>query len=580
MAGDARAKELLDLGGKLFTTKLPYDSLCQEIAINIYPERADFITPLILGQEFSAHLADSFPVLTRRELGNSLSGMLRPRQAPWFKCSTGIDDIDNDPACAQFLEYITTTTRAAMYDARAKFIRATKEGDHDYVSFGQPVISIEESPDREHIFYRCHHLRDCAWLENEVREIDHLHRKDKMSARAMMRKFKPAELHQTIKKAAEKEPNKEFNLRVVALPADEYDSFGSGSGDSKRRKLPFIVVYIDQDNECIIREAPSATFPYMVPRWQTISGSQYSFSPAAMTSLPDTRMAQALASIILEAGEKQINPPMIARDEVIRDASLQAGAITWADIEGDGKVSDHFSPINLGADMKTAFAMQQGLRETLSRAFFIDKLSLPDSGTERTAYEISQLLEQHVRNLLPIIEPVETEYNTQLLDKTFAVEKNMGHYDFSLMPDRLRKLSTPPTWKFINPMQQVSDRILVQQYQEALQVEASANQAGVTVPRTNLSKARDDAIRGIGVPADWRRTDEEMEQDAQQQKAQQAAEAAAQTVSQGAGLASQVADASQRVGQAMLSPGQGQPMKALPAPQKQQKPTPLTPRAA
>ena len=207
---DAGAKELLSLGSKLLTAKQPYNSLCQEIAINIYPERADFVTPLILGQEFSAHLADSFPVLTRRELGNSLSAMLRPRQQPWFMSSTGIESIDNDPECARFLEYLTVCTRTAMYDKRSKFVRATKEADHDYVTFGQPVISIEEAPSREHIYYKCHHIRDCAWLENEIGEIDHLHRNDKMSARALMRKFKPEELHATVKKAAEKEPNKEL----------------------------------------------------------------------------------------------------------------------------------------------------------------------------------------------------------------------------------------------------------------------------------------------------------------------------------------------------------------------------------
>lgn len=549
---DARAKELLALGSKLYTNKTPYNSLCQEIAINVYPERADFMTPLILGNEFSAHLADSFPVLARRELGDSLSATLRPRDRAWNMCSTGIESIDADPGVARFLEYITITTRSHMYDPRAKFVKATKEGDHDYVAFGQPVISVEEAPNRDHIYYKCHHIRDCAWLENEIGEIDHLHRKDKMSARAMVRKFNPKELHEQIKKAAEKEPNREFEVRVVALPSDEYEGFGPSSPGSKKKKLPFVIVYLDVENECIIREAPNAVFPYVLPRWKTISGSQYAFSPAAMTALPDARMAQALSSIILEAGEKQINPPIVARDEVIRDASLQAGAITWADAEYDGPLKDHFMPVNLGAEMKTAFAMQQGLREMLSRAFFIDKLSLPDSGAQRTAYEIAQLLEQHVRNLLPLFEPMETEYNAKILDKSFAVLRNMNVYDFSMMPDALRQLQSPVTWRFRNPMQEVSDRVLVQQFQEALQIEGAAMQVGVSAPRTDFKKARDDAIRGVGVPAKWRRSDEEIEAE-EQQKAQEAqAMQAAQALAGGAQVAGEVADASHKVGQAML----------------------------
>lgn len=563
---DGRAKELSDLGSKLFDSKRPYDSLCQEIAINVYPERADFMVPMVLGQEFSAHLTDSFPVLTRRELGNALSATLRPRDRSWFRFSTMQDDIDQDPDNARFLEYLTRETRSAIYDNRTKFVRATKEGDHDFITFGQPVISVEEAPNRDHIHFKCHHLRDCAWLENEIGDVDHLHRKDKMTARQMGRKFKPSELCDKIKKAIEKEPDKEFNLRVVSMPADEYDHFGKGSDGSKtKRKLPFVRIYIDVDNTKIMREEPIAEFSYVVPRWQTISGFQYAFSPAVMTSLPDQRMAQALSSIMLEAGEKQINPPIVARDEVIRDANLQAGAITWADAEYDGKLSDHFMPVALGADMKTAFTMQQDLRATLSRAFFIDKLKLPEAGAKMTAYEISQRLEEHVRNLLPLFEPMETEYNTKILDKTFAVLRNMGRYDWSAMPRGLSGADI--SWRFRNPMQEVSDRILVQQFQEALQVEAAALQAGVSAPRVNLQKARDDAIRGVGVPAEWRRTDEEIATELQAQEQAKQVQALAASASQGAQVVSQVADASQRVGQAMLPP-QPTPMKALPAPNK------------
>lgn len=561
------AKELLDLGSKLFDTKRLYDSLCQEIALNIYPERADFIVPIVLGQEFAAHLAESFPVLARRELGNSLSATLRPRDRAWFQFTTLNERIDNDPVNARYLEYLTRTTRMAIYDARTKFIRATKEGDHDFITFGQPVISVEESPDRDHIFYRCHHIRDCAWLENEIGEIDHLHRKDKMTARQMTRKFRPDELHEKVKRAAEKEPDKEFNIRVVALPASEYDLIGKGKPgkDSPRRKFPFVLVYIDQDHAKIMREAGIAEFPYIVPRWSTISGYQYAFSPAVMTSLPDVRMAQALAAIMLEAGEKQINPPIVARDEVIRDANLQAGAITWADAEFDGKISDHFMPVDLGADMRTAFTMQASLRETLNRAFFIDKLKLPEAGKQMTAYEISQRLEEHVRNLLPLFEPMEVEYNTKLLDKSFAVLRNMGTYDWSAIPDDLKGADI--SWRFRNPMQQVSDRILVQQFQEAMQLEMAAMQAGVSTPRLAMAKARDDALRGTGIPAEWRRTDEELQAEAEQMQAAKQMQEMMAGLQGGAAVAKDVADASTAVGQAMELPAQ-QPQKALPSPKR------------
>ena len=48
---------------------------------------------------------------------------------------------------------------------------------------------------------------------------------------------------------------------------------------------------------------------YVIPRWQTISGSQYAVSPAAVCALPDARLLQSMALILLEAGESRLTRP-------------------------------------------------------------------------------------------------------------------------------------------------------------------------------------------------------------------------------------------------------------------------------
>jgi hypothetical protein len=567
---DKRAQELIQLGSKLYSDKVPLDSLWQEIAEQVYPERADFTTTLSLGEEFADHLMDSYPTMVRRELGNSISAMLRPKDKPWFKQTTMDDDLDNDPEVARFLEYLTKTTRIGIYDPRAKFIRATKEGDHDFVTFGQPVISVEEAPNRDHLYFRCHHLRDCVWLENEIGEIDHLHRKDKITARKMKRAFGEKVLHESVKKACEKEPGKTFEMRVIVMPSDEYDYTKEGSKDGKGRKLPFVCVYIDVENEKILKEAGLPEFLYVVPRWHTIPGSQYAFSPAAMSALPDARMAQDMARIILESGEKAVDPPMVAREEAVREGNLQAGAITWIDTEYDERLGDPFRPIDLKPDMSTGFAMRQDIRDMLAKAFFIDKLALPEAGSKMTAYEISQRLEEHVRNLLPLFEPMEVEYNTKILDKAFALMSNMGRFDWSQMPDKLRGRDV--SWRFTNPMQNISERVLVSQFQEALQVELAAAESGAATKRINVNRARDDAIRGIGAPAAWRLSDDEMAAIAAEAEEQAADDALVQEAAMGAELVGKLSDASMKVGQAIQpTPVNGgalksTPPKALPPP--------------
>lgn len=558
---DQRAVELIGLGDKLFSKKEPLNQLMQEIALQFYPVRATFTGGGdYLGKDHTDHLHDSYPVLVRRELGNSLSATLRPRDQKWFSATTLDEDRDADPINAQFLEHITKMMRSAIYDQRSKFVRATKEGDHDYITFGQTVISVEESPDRSHLYFRAHHIRDCAWLENAVGEIDHIHRKDRISARAMIRKFGEKAVHQTVKDAAKKDPGQEFNFRAIMMPSDEYDLTSETSEKRRGPRMPYVLVYVDSDNGKMLAEIPSPDFLFVIPRWDTLPGLQYAVSPATSIALPDGRLAQAMGLMILEAGEKAIDPPMLADGEAIREANLQAAAMTWVDLQGDRKISDVFSTVPINADMRTAFAMRSDIRDMLAKAFFIDKLALPAATDKMTATEIRARLEEHVRNLLPLFEPMEHEYNGRILDKVFNRLRTMNRFRLDAMPPELAGADI--AWGFKNPLQEASTRILASQFQEALSLEEMAMQAGVPVPRINASAARDDAVRGIGVPAKWRRTDEELAMEAEAKAKAAMLERAAAQADMAAGVGQKVGDAAKSLQESGIMGGGGEPVPA------------------
>ncbi|WP_145598643.1 portal protein [Yersinia alsatica] len=137
---EARAQQLIKQGDHLFGKKSPILNLWQEIAEQFYPERADFTVCRSLGTEFADHLMTSYPVMARRDLGNSFASMLR--RDKWFNLNTGDDD-SNDHSAKVWLEWARDVQFKAMYDRRTQFVRATKEADHDYAAFGQCAISVE-----------------------------------------------------------------------------------------------------------------------------------------------------------------------------------------------------------------------------------------------------------------------------------------------------------------------------------------------------------------------------------------------------------------------------------------------------
>ena len=99
---DETGKELCRISGQLFTKKLPWDRLCQELAENFYPMRADFTRPLILGEDFALDLMDSYPVQANGQLADAIDAMLRQGNK-WFSASTGDEDMDKKPVVAQAL---------------------------------------------------------------------------------------------------------------------------------------------------------------------------------------------------------------------------------------------------------------------------------------------------------------------------------------------------------------------------------------------------------------------------------------------------------------------------------------------
>jgi hypothetical protein len=547
VAKDARACELISLGDKLFTDKRQLDSLSQEIAWQFCPDLASFTTKLVLGQDFAIDRMDSSPEQVSRELSNQLSAMLRPTDRDWFKVTTLDEEIDADEANARYLEYIGRTIRQGLYDPRSKFIRATKLADRYYVNFGMAVLSVEEaSKTRDHLFFRCFHLKNCAWIENDTHDVDHLHRKETMTARAMLQTFSGAgdSLAPEIKRAAEKEPSKEFDIRVVTMPAAEYDltSSGQDGGRVNRRDHPFIVSYVDAVHGKVIRERPAKEFMYVVPRWNMFADSAYAFSPCSMIALPDARMAQMMNQILLEAGEKAVDPPLVAKAEiVIGEPNLQAGGISWIDMEHDDTLKNALDAIHLSPDMKVGFEMRKDLREVLAKAFFIDKLALPEPSSKMTAYEVGRRLEEHVRNLLPLFEPMQIEYNSRVLDKSYNTLLNMnkfhtdGRNGTPPMPAALRAVDV--TWAFQSPIQDAMERIMVEYFKGSLELVQLGMQAGAKASPLNVDKALKDAVRGTGAPASWRMTVDEMAAQAQQIAQQKAEQTQMAAIGQGAQIA-------------------------------------------
>ena len=547
----AAVQKIIERAGNVFSKRSGLLSSWQEVAENFYIERADFTTQRVGSSMFDTNgLLTSVPALIRRDLGNTLSAMLRPRGQEWFRIRTSDDDINEDPAAKKWLDWATDRQRKVIYDKRGRFVRATKEGDHDFATFGQCVLSIDVNDERDGLLYRCWHLRDVAWMENASLEIDTVFRKWKPQARNLVQLF-PKTVDAKVKELADKEPFKEVDCLHIVLPSSEWEL--SDEKWKNRKGFPYVSLYVDCANQTVLEEVPRRRLGYIIPRWQTVSGSQYAHGPAYV-ALADARLLQQMTLTLLEAGQKSVDPPLVAVGEMIQGGvNTYAGGVTWVDADYDERLGEVLRPMTIdksGLNWGTEEALR--IEQIISRAFYLDQIRMPQFGEARTATEMRMVYEQWVRAALPLFEPMETEYNAAVCDETFQLALENGAFGSPMdIPPMLRGQEI--RFEFDSPLQSSVKRANAQAFLESAQLLATAAQLDPNAVHVfNARQAVRDALDGAGAPSDWMNTEEEAA--AITEAAQQAQQEALMTeqIAQGAEIAGQVGQAGQSLAAAGL----------------------------
>ena len=536
-----RHKALVAHVTHLFSKKKPMLSLWQEIAENFYPERADFTIRRSLSDDFASNISTSYPILVRRDLGNQLSSMLRPPGEAWFHQTTSRQD-RLDLAGRQWLEAKTKVQMRAMTDPISQFSRATSEADHDFASFGQAVLSVEVNRRASALLYRTWHLRDVVWCEKFDGSIGLRARKWKPCARDLKLLFK--NVHPNIIQAVTNnngaDAYREIDILHIVVPAEEYDG--------PQQRMPYISMYIDVENKFVMEETGIATGYYVIPRWQTVSGYQYAHSPAVVAALPDARLLQAITFTLLKAGEKAVDPPMIGMGEVIKSPiDIQPGGVTYIDADYDERTGEALRILPIDSHgIPVGLNMQDRIQSTIASAFFLDKMQLPQSTIEMTAYEVSQRLQQYIRQALPLFGPIENEYNAPLCEDSFTLlMANNAFGPLSEIPESLAGADV--RFRFESPLIEASDQQLVQTFQDTANLLGMAAQLDPgTVDTVDAIVALRETLQGRQVPSTWIREPEVAAKMAAQKQQQQ-------QLAQQAQVAQQLGDAGQAIGNAKQS---------------------------
>ena len=529
-------KRTTDDAKKLFGEKQVLDSYFQESALLFYPERATFTSTPYVGQRFCENLSSGASPLMRRDFGNLLSAMLRPSTKEWFKLTTSDEP---DYQTQVMLDQMQKSMRREMYRPKTRFVSSLREADHDYATFGQAALTVEMNYRTNCLLYRTWHLKDMAWRQDETGEISHVYRKDEMTAFNLNRRYK-GNVSQHVKAMLVKDPNAMVKIMHCVMPAEQWKDEIS---------QPYASVIIESDSQHVLFESGATSTIYVIPRWQTVSGTQYAHSPCVTAGLAEARTLQAISLMLLEAGEWASNPTWLATDEVVGDTpNIYPGGVTFVDPGYDQRTGSALQPLTIDSrGLPYGMQMQENSIDMLNRAWFLDRINLPSvaASGEMTAYETQQRVSEYIRNALPLFEVMEHDYSAKICARTHQVLMENGRFgEQSMMPEAMMN-SDSIVFEFETPLSEAMERMKVNQFAEVLQIGSGALGAGIdtALDLVDMEGLLKEAYEGTGIDTKYMR--DEYELAAMKQQKRNDAEQA------------QILDTMQKGGQAAGSMAQG-----------------------
>lgn len=546
---------LLHLGADLYEKRESLLSMWQDIAENFYPERADFTTKRRLGQELAPGLSSSTPLLVRRELGNAIGTMLRPTNKAWMH--PRVEDYEKKSHEAKvWLDEKEVLQRRAMYHKPTGFARATKEADHDFVTFGQACMQLTLNRNANGLLYRTWHLRDVAWNENSDGIIDIIYRKwDGCTLTEMARLF-PKTMPGVLREKLKTKPYEKVSVWHCEVPSDIYKP-----NDPQSKRFPIVSVYLEVSTQTVLEEVWIKDCTYIIPRWQTVSGSQYAFSPAVVIASPDARTLQEMMITLLEAGEKAVTPPMLGVQGALRsDVNVMAGGLTWVDREYDERLGEVLRPLTQDTGgVPLGIEMSDRIKLDIKDAFYLNRIQLPPSVPGMTAYEASERVQEYIRGALPLFEPLEIEYNGPLCEKTFDILLSNGVFgSVNMIPEDLQGENIK--FEFESPLHDALERAKTQKYLEATSLIANAAAADPSVIHIlDVPKSSRDALLASGIPPGWLRSEGEVQDLVAADQQQQQMAALLEQMKTGSEIAKNVGSTAQPSG-TMGGPTAGSPL--------------------
>jgi hypothetical protein len=384
-----------------------WDTHYQELADYMLPRKADIVKKRSRGEKRMELIYDGTALQSIDLMAAFLHGMLTSGAAPWFHLDIKDTDINRDDDVREWLQ--DTSMRMMRAFNQSNFETEVHETYVDLVVFGTSCMFIEM--DKGDLRFSTRHISEFYAQEDQFGMVNTVFRMYRMTAEQAVERFGIENVSDFIKKKVEKNPDEEVEILHAVMPRTERDVT---KGNNKN--MPFMSAYLCMQTKMIMSEGGFEELPYVVPRFLKATGEVMGRSPA-MTALPDVKMLNLMSKTIIQAAQKQIDPPLLVPDDgFLLPIRTQPGGLNFFRAGS----RDTITPLQTGANIPIGLNMEEQRRAAIRQAFYVDQI-LFSGQPGMTATEVVQRQEERMRVIGPVLGRLMNEMLRPMIDRVFSL---------------------------------------------------------------------------------------------------------------------------------------------------------------
>jgi hypothetical protein len=384
-----------------------WDTHYQELADYMLPRKADIVKKRSRGEKRMELIYDGTALQSIDLMAAFLHGMLTSGASPWFHLDVKDEMINRDDDVREWLQ--DTSMRMMQAFQRSNFETEVHEAYVDLVVFGTACMFCEM--DRKNLRFSTRHISEYYVQEDQYGMVNTVYRLYKMTANQAVGRFGLERVGDFIRKKHEKNGDEEVEILHAVMPRTDRDVTSPDN-----LNMPFMSVYVCKATGMEISQGGFEELPYVVPRFLKATGEVMGRSPA-MTALPDVKMLNLMSKTIIQAAQKQIDPPLLVPDDgFLLPIRTQPGGLNFF----RSGSRDTITPLNTGANIPIGLNMEEQRRAAIRQAFYVDQI-LTAGSPQMTATEVIQRQEERMRVIGPVLGRLMNEMLRPLIDRVFAL---------------------------------------------------------------------------------------------------------------------------------------------------------------